>query len=96
MTLRGKNHKAYHVNIMRYYIYIYIRTEGKNQSVCVCVQSISHVQLFETLWAVACQPPVATGFSGQKYWSGLSFPPPGHLPDPETEPTSPTLAGDSL
>ena len=63
---------------------------------CVCAQSVSHVQLFETLWTVACQPPLATGFSGQKYWSGLSFPPPGHLPDPETEPTSPTLAGDSL
>ena len=36
------------------------------------------------------------GFSGQKYWSGLSFPPPGDLPDPETGPmssASPTLAG---
>ena len=40
------------------------------------------------------------GFSRQEYWSGLSFPPPGDLPNPGTEPTSltsPALAGkDSL
>ena len=28
-----------------------------------------------------------------EYWSGLSFPPPGDLPDPGMEPTSPTSAG---
>ena len=36
------------------------------------------------------------GFSRQEYWSGLSFPPPGDLPNPETEPMSPAalaLAG---
>ena len=36
------------------------------------------------------------GFSRQEYWSGLPFPPPGHLPDPGIEPTSPNspaLAG---
>ena len=27
------------------------------------------------------------------YWSGLPFPPPGDLPDPGMEPTSPALAG---
>ena len=35
-------------------------------------------------------------FSGQEYWSGLSFPPPGDLPDPKIKPTplaSPALAG---
>ena len=35
-------------------------------------------------------------FSRQEYWSGLPFPTPGDLPDPEIEPTSPaspTLAG---
>ena len=31
------------------------------------------------------------GFSRQEYWSGLSFPSPGHLPDPGTESTSPAL-----
>ena len=29
----------------------------------------------------------------QEYWSGLSFPTPGDLPDSRTEPISPALAG---
>ena len=33
--------------------------------------------------------------SRQEYWSGLPFPSPGHLPDPEIEPMSPSLV-DSL
>ena len=36
------------------------------------------------------------GFSGQEYWIGLPFPSPGDLPDPGTEPRSPTLQGDTL
>ena len=32
-------------------------------------------------------------FSRQEYWSGLAFPPPGDLPEPGTEPMSPTLTG---
>ena len=34
-----------------------------------------------TLWTVACQPPLSTGFSKQEYWSGLPILPPGDLPD---------------
>ena len=40
-------------------------------------------------WAVACQAPLSMKFSRQEYWSELSFPPPGDLPDPGIEPTSP-------
>ena len=29
----------------------------------------------------------------QEYWSGLPFPSPGDLPNPETEPESPALTG---
>ena len=36
------------------------------------------------------------GFSRQGYWSGLSFPSPGDLPDPEIEPGSPAWQTDSL
>ena len=36
------------------------------------------------------------GFSRQQYWSGLPFPSAGDLPDPGTEPRSPTLQTDSL
>ena len=35
-------------------------------------------------------------FSRQEYWSGLPFPSPGDLPDPEIKPGSPTLQADSL
>ena len=49
-----------------------------------------------TAWTVARLVPGSMGFSGQEYWSGLSFPPPGDLPDPGMEPVSPAspaLAG---
>ena len=54
---------------------------------------LSHVQLFVTLWTVACQAPLSVGFSRQEYWNGLPFPPPGDIPDPGTKPKSPALAG---
>ena len=46
-----------------------------------------------TPWSVAPEAPLSMGFPRQEYWSGLSFPSPGDLPNPETEPTSPVLAG---
>ena len=54
------------------------------------------VQLFETLWTVAFQAPLSTGFSRQEYWSGLPCPPPGDLFNPAIEPTSPALQAISL
>ena len=44
----------------------------------------------------AHQAPLSMGFSRQKYWSGLSFPSPGDLPDPGIELQSPTLQADAL
>ena len=55
--------------------------------------ALSRAQLFATLWTVACQVPLSMGFPRQKYWSGLSFPTPGDLPDPGIEPASSALAG---
>ena len=49
----------------------------------------SHVQLFVTPWFIARQVPLSMGFSRHEYWSGLSFPPPGDLPDPEIKRTYP-------
>ena len=51
---------------------------------------------FATPWTVAHQAPLSMGFSRQEYWSGLSFPPPGDLPDPGIKPGSPALQADSL
>ena len=46
-----------------------------------------------TPWTVARQAPLSMEFPRPEYWSGLPFPSPGDLPDPETEPPSPALAG---
>ena len=54
---------------------------------------LSCVQLFVTPQTVARQAPLSMGFFRQGYWSGLSFPPPGHIPNLEIEPTFSTLAG---
>ena len=62
----------------------------------VKVKLLSHVQLFETPWTVAYQAPPSMGFSRQEYWSGLPFPSPGDLPDPEIKLRSPALWADSL
>ena len=37
------------------------------------------------------QAPPSMGFSRQEYWSGLSFPSSGNIPDPGIEPRSPAL-----
>ena len=55
--------------------------------VCVCAHThvlsrFSHIQLFATLWTVACQSPLSMGFSRQEYWSGLPCPPPGESSQP--------------
>ena len=53
---------------------------------CACVLShFSCIQLFATLWTIACHIPLSMGFSRQEYWSGLPFPPPGDHPDPGIE-----------
>ena len=56
--------------------------------------SLSHVHLFAIPW----DPPssLSVEFPRQEYWSGLPFPPPGNLLNPEAEPkslASPTLPG---
>ena len=48
----------------------------------MCVLShFSLVQLFMTLWTIACQVPLSMGFSRQEYCSGLACPSPGDLPN---------------
>ena len=58
----------------------------------MCVTVLSRVRLFATPWIVACQAPLSMEFSRQEYWSRLPFPPPGDLPKPGIEPTSPASA----
>ena len=72
-----------------------LSTHTHNYIMLMCAWSLSHVQLFPTLWTVAQQAPLFMGFSRQEYWSGLPFPP-RDLPNPGTEPGSPALQADSL
>ena len=60
------------------------------------VKLLSHVWLFAIPWTVAHQAPPSTEFSRQEYWSGLPFPSPVDLPNPDIEPGSRTLQADSL
>ena len=60
------------------------------------LRCFSPVQLFATLWSVACQAPLSIGFSRQEYWSGLPCPPSGNLLHPRIKNVSlmsPALAG---
>ena len=57
---------------------------------------LSCIHLFVTLWTVAHQASQFMGFFRQEYWSELSCPPLGQIPDPGIEPaslTSPVLEG---
>ena len=75
-------------------------TQGASTNIvnqlCVRVESLSHVQVFETLGTITHQAPLSQGFSRQEYWCGLPCPPPGDLPDPGIKPASlmsPALTG---
>ena len=64
---------------------------------CVCAQSCP--ALNRTPWTEAHHALRSLGFSWQEYWSWLSFPPPGDLPDPGIQPeslASPALQSDAL
>ena len=63
---------------------------------CVYAQLLSQVWLLVTPWTITRQAPLSMGFSRQEEWSGLPFPTPRDLSDPEGEPAflaSPALAG---
>ena len=59
---------------------------------CLVAQSCLTV----TPWTVAHQAPLSMEFPRQAHWSGLPFPPPGDLPNPGIELTSPASAGGFL
>ena len=61
---------------------------------CVCLVAQSCLTLCDPM---DCSlPGSSVGFSMQEYWSGLTCPSPGDLPDSGIEPQFPTLQGDSL
>ena len=65
----------------------------------MCAHVLSHAWLFWDPMDAAHQSLLSMGLPKQEYWSGLSFPSPGDLPDPRTErlsPVSPASQADSL
>ena len=69
--------------------------QSKQYVLLLLLSHFSRIQLFATLWTMACSPPLSMGFSRQENWSGLPCPP-GYFPDPGIEPRSPALQADSL
>ena len=63
---------------------------------CVNAQSLSPVLLFCDPMDCSLPGSSSMEFSRQEYWSELSFPPPGDLPEPGIQPESPALAGGFL
>ena len=55
----------------------------------LCVSRSVVSDSFATPRTIACQAPLSMEIPRQEYWSGLPFPSPGDLPNPETEPMSP-------
>ena len=65
---------------------------------CMGSQLLSYIWFFVALWTITRQAPLSMKFSRQECWSGLSFPPPGDLPNPGIKlaiqtPASRALAG---
>ena len=50
-------------------------------------------ECFVTPWTVASQAPLSRGFPRQEFWSGLPFPSPVGLPNPEIEAPFHSMAG---
>ena len=59
--------------------------------VVVTLSRLVTSRLWETPWTAAPQDPLSVGFSRQEYRRGFPSPPPGDLPHPGAEHTSPAL-----
>ena len=69
-----------------HFVFDFIISNYDSPDLCVCSVVFNSV----TLRAVAHQAPLPMGFCRQEYWSSLSYPP-GNLPDPGIEPSSPVF-----
>ena len=86
-------YKIKHISLKSWMVFLEMSLYTQNTSIpqlttCHVLSHFSLVRLFVTLWTVAHQAPLSMGFSRQEYWSGLSCPSPGDLPDLVIEPVS--------
>ena len=91
------------LNLCLFYFFLYslyviykIRKKVMKMSFNSSVSLLSRVRLFATPWTLSHQVPLSMEFSRQEYWSGLPCTPLWDLPNPGTEPRSPTLQVYSL
>ena len=87
--------KVYIVKAMVFSVVMY-EYESWTIKKVVKAKSFSCARLSVTPWTIAYEVPPSMEFSRQEYWSGLSFPSPGDLPNLGIEPRSPSLQVDSL
>ena len=89
------NERCEHSYLWEYCLHVKLCVTQMNYcSIAVVLVPLSNS--FVTPWTVACQAPLTMGFSRQEYWSGLSFPSPGDLPNPGIGPMSLELQADSI
>ena len=89
VTLHGRLLSMSCVSRVSYGINVADRA-GKTRSKPVCKA------VYWRTYRFSYQVPLSMGFSRQEYWSGLTYPSPGDLPNPGIEPRSPALQADSL
>ena len=82
-----KCHKATRNQVLEDYLLIGKFPKYKRKVACV----LSSVQFFVTPGTVVYNAPLSLGLSRQKFWSELSFPSPGDLPNRKIKPASPAL-----
>ena len=86
------NYRGCHCLLRQHWQVDSLTMNHQGSPITKCVHAQSCLTLCESM-DVACQAPLSMEFSRQEYWSGLPFSPPGNLPNPGIEPTSPVLAG---
>ena len=62
----------------------FLKHMWKSNGRCCLATKSCPTDSFATPWTVACQDPLSMGFPRQEYWSGLPFPSPWDLPNPDT------------
>ena len=58
-----------------------VRQEDLLSACVLCCAVTCHVQLFLTIWTIACQASLSMEFSKKEYWNGLPFATLRDLPD---------------
>ena len=71
-------------NVCQYFLFCFI--EKYTLGVCQCIHLDSI--LCNPMDCSSPQAPLSMEFSRQEYWSGLPFPTPGDLPNPQIKPVS--------